>query len=94
MHRITNINKNICLYDTMFALSKSNAIRSNLKNMRKITVAKGDGIGPEIMDATLAILFAVLLAFLYKKLTGQPVHVRSFEVRQEERVGNKMQLSA
>ena len=26
--------------------------------MRKITVAKGDGIGPEIMDATLEILFA------------------------------------
>lgn len=24
----------------------------------KITIAKGDGIGPEIMDATLAILFA------------------------------------
>ena len=26
--------------------------------MRKITVAKGDGIGPEIMDATLEILLA------------------------------------
>jgi len=26
--------------------------------MRKITIAKGDGIGPEIMDATLAILHA------------------------------------
>jgi isocitrate dehydrogenase len=26
--------------------------------MRKITVAKGDGIGPEIIDATLEILFA------------------------------------
>ena len=26
--------------------------------MRKITVAKGDGIGPEIMDATLAIIKA------------------------------------
>jgi isocitrate dehydrogenase len=26
--------------------------------MKKITVAKGDGIGPEIMDATLKILFA------------------------------------
>ena len=27
-------------------------------NMTKITVAKGDGIGPEIMDATLQILSA------------------------------------
>ena len=26
--------------------------------MRKITIAKGDGIGPEIMDATLKILKA------------------------------------
>ena len=26
--------------------------------MTRITVAKGDGIGPEIMDATLAIIFA------------------------------------
>ncbi|MBP9741112.1 MAG: isocitrate dehydrogenase, partial [Chitinophagaceae bacterium] len=26
--------------------------------MTKITVAKGDGIGPEIMDATLEIVFA------------------------------------
>ena len=26
--------------------------------MTKITVAKGDGIGPEIMDATLSILKA------------------------------------
>ena len=26
--------------------------------MTKITIAKGDGIGPEIMDATLAVLFA------------------------------------
>ena len=28
------------------------------KNMKKITVAKGDGIGPEIMEATLSILMA------------------------------------
>ena len=26
--------------------------------MTRITVAKGDGIGPEIMDATLKIIFA------------------------------------
>ncbi len=33
---------------------------NNLKQQRmtKITVAKGDGIGPEIMDATLRILHA------------------------------------
>jgi len=30
----------------------------NQKNMTKITVAKGDGIGPEIMDATLEIILA------------------------------------
>ena len=29
-----------------------------MNQMKRITVAKGDGIGPEIMDATLAILFA------------------------------------
>ena len=27
-------------------------------NMTKITVARGDGIGPEIMEVTLEILFA------------------------------------
>ena len=32
--------------------------RNNSKRMTKITVAKGDGIGPEIMDATLSILYA------------------------------------
>ncbi len=30
----------------------------NNNNMRKITVAKGDGIGPEIMDATLNIILS------------------------------------
>jgi isocitrate dehydrogenase len=29
-----------------------------LSSMTKITVAKGDGIGPEIMDATLKIILA------------------------------------
>jgi isocitrate dehydrogenase len=28
------------------------------QNMTRITVAKGDGIGPEIMDATLRIIMA------------------------------------
>ncbi len=31
---------------------------SKIKSMTRITIAKGDGIGPEIMDATLAILKA------------------------------------
>lgn len=30
----------------------------NLKPMKKITIAKGDGIGPEIMDATLKVITA------------------------------------
>lgn len=33
-------------------------IKFNLHTMTRITVAKGDGIGPEIMDATLSILQA------------------------------------
>ena len=32
--------------------------KPNKKTMTKITVAKGDGIGPEIMDATLKIILA------------------------------------
>ena len=38
--------------------------------MKKITVAKGDGIGPEIMDATLSILFAA----------GAQIEVETIEV--------------
>lgn len=38
--------------------------------MTKITVAKGDGIGPEIMDATLSILFA----------SGAQIEVEEIEV--------------
>jgi isocitrate dehydrogenase len=33
-------------------------VRSKKQQMKKITVAKGDGIGPEIMDATLKIILA------------------------------------
>lgn len=33
-------------------------VKPQRKKMNRITVAKGDGIGPEIMDATLKILFA------------------------------------
>ncbi len=34
------------------------ALNIKIKNMTRITVAKGDGIGPEIMDATLEIILA------------------------------------
>lgn len=34
------------------------ALSIKIKNMTRITVAKGDGIGPEIMDATLEIILA------------------------------------
>jgi isocitrate dehydrogenase len=51
MDYIININKNILLNGPTFALRKK-------INMKKITVARGDGIGPEIMDATLKILTA------------------------------------
>ena len=36
----------------------SQEIKPKINNMKTITVAKGDGIGPEIMDATLSVLFA------------------------------------
>ncbi len=36
----------------------ANAKHNSTKTMTKVTVAKGDGIGPEIMDATLSILKA------------------------------------
>ena len=39
-------------------------------NMTKITVAKGDGIGPEIMDATLAII----------KAAGAKIDIEEIEV--------------
>lgn len=52
MLNIKNINKLICVNILYFA------VKSKKNEMQKITVAKGDGIGPEIMDATLAILKA------------------------------------
>ena len=42
----------------------------NFFNMKRITVAKGDGIGPEIMDATLSIL----------KAAGAQIEVDEIEV--------------
>lgn len=46
---IAKINKNLSISGGNFAKKTK---------MKKITVAKGDGIGPEIMDATLKILLA------------------------------------
>jgi isocitrate dehydrogenase len=39
-------------------LQKQTSMKVYPKQLQKITVAKGDGIGPEIMDATLSILLA------------------------------------
>ena len=44
--------------------------------MRRITVAKGDGIGPEIMDATLKILEAAGAPFVYDYIdVGEKVYL-------------------
>jgi isocitrate dehydrogenase len=53
MEGISNINKNQPNKSLKFAASKNTS-----NKMTRITVAKGDGIGPEIMDATLEILKA------------------------------------
>lgn len=49
----------------------------NTKTMKRITVAKGDGIGPEIMDATLSII----------KAAGAQIEIDEIEV------GEKVYLS-
>lgn len=47
--------------------------------MRKITVAKGDGIGPEIMDATLEILFAAKAQIEIEEIEiGESVYKKGF----------------
>jgi len=44
--------------------------------MKKITIAKGDGIGPEIMDATLKILFAAGAAIEVEEIeVGEKVYL-------------------
>lgn len=44
--------------------------------MRKITIAKGDGIGPEIMDATLHILKAAGAELEYEEIkVGEKVYL-------------------
>ena len=45
--------------------------------MNTITVAKGDGIGPEIMDATLAILKAAHPGLAYEEIQiGEQVYLQ------------------
>ncbi len=47
--------------------------------MRKITIAKGDGIGPEIMDATLAVLGAAGARLEYEEIEiGERVYREGF----------------
>lgn len=44
--------------------------------MTKITVAKGDGIGPEIMDATLEIILAAGAAIEIEEIeVGEKVYL-------------------
>ena len=44
--------------------------------MKKITVAKGDGIGPEIMDATLKIIMAAGAAIEVEEIeVGEKVYM-------------------
>ncbi len=45
--------------------------------MKRITIARGDGIGPEIMDATLRILFAAGAQILTEEIEiGEQVYLR------------------
>ncbi len=53
------------------------AIKFEIKNMTKITVAKGDGIGPEIMDATLEIIMAA----------GAKIEIEEIEVGEKVYLG-------
>ena len=47
-----------------------------------ITIAKGDGIGPEIMDATLRILQAAGAAIALEEIeVGEPVYLRGHHQR-------------
>ena len=54
MANIIIINKNISIGRYIFASLN----HEKTKKMQRITVAKGDGIGPEIMDVTLKIILA------------------------------------
>lgn len=59
--------------------------QTNITNMTKITVAKGDGIGPEIMDATLNIILAA----------GAKIEIEEIEVGEKVYLaGNTSGISA
>ena len=51
--------------------------------MKKITVAKGDGIGPEIMDATLSIILAA----------GAKIEIDEIEVGEKVYLAGSIQSS-
>ncbi len=51
-----------------------------MSNMNRITIAKGDGIGPEIMDAVLNILDAAGAGLEYDEIDiGEKVYLSGFE---------------
>ena len=55
---------------------KPGTSRQNSTYMQRITIAKGDGIGPEIMDATLAILKAASAQFEIDEIeVGEKVYL-------------------
>lgn len=65
---ITNINKNIYIKHQTFV--------QKYTTMTRITIAKGDGIGPEIMDATLKILKAAKAPLIYDEIAiGEQVYL-------------------
>lgn len=49
----------------------------NHKQMQRITIAKGDGIGPEIMDATLKIIKAAGAQLEFDEIeVGEKVYLK------------------
>ena len=46
--------------------------------MQKITIAKGDGIGPEIMDATLNIIMAAGAAIKIEEIEVNLQYTKKF----------------
>ena len=52
--------------------------------MKKITIAKGDGIGPEIMDATLKIILTAGAELEIEEVEVEEVVVDEVEVHKAE----------
>ena len=51
-------------------------MQSNIKQMTKITIARGDGIGPEIMAATLEILKAAETNLIFEEIeVGEKIYL-------------------